>query len=74
MTWMRRSEGFTGEVGRTYRVEWDDCCTTGWFISTLLEIREGEPDEHGDRYIDVLVFKHGEVTDGHVTLTEVPAP
>lgn len=63
--WMTVAD-LNAEVGRRYRVEWDDCCTSGYFVSRLVDI---DADEAGD--LHALSFEHGEVTGGRVTLVEV---
>ena len=44
--------------GRTYRVEFEDCCAEGWFISTFVHLRydDQEPDA-----LDAVVFETGEI-------------
>lgn len=55
------------EVGKTYRVECEDCCVTAYFTATLLRIdAEGED----------LVFDNGVTlgTYNACTFAEVPSP
>jgi hypothetical protein len=56
-------------IGRTYRVEWDDCCAEGSF-EAVLAVKHYDPHRH----LDGVTFDNGVTISGHgVMLVEVDA-
>jgi len=60
------------EVGKRYRVDWDDCCVQGSF-EAVLEAKNYVPDPpEPEPFLESLTFGNGVTISGHgVGLEEV---
>lgn len=60
------------KVGQLYRVEFEDCCVNGYFVSRFVRIvNPGYADHSGDpdKDYDAVEFECGQITGWAVTFT-----